>query len=477
MSNLSNYYRDGCVCKLAACGYCHVFASAVSYHIPDFCITSSIRIVPAITIQRTSRSWLLNFKRKYNIVSRSITHKVGKTFWKKRLELEAKAVQFVDLVKKIISEKNYEPHEVINIDQSRFDKELHSYRSLAFKGAKQVFVTMGSKNAATHSYMVMGNIDASGTVMDFLYLKSQEANGKFPEIIKPIIPDNIKAYAGTSAMMTNADSKIYLDLLFQYLISKGIKKCLLLADSWSSNKNTKLFEEVLAKYEGRLKVERLLIPEGTTGMIQPLNVYYFRPYKQFVRHISDSLEVCDGIWKRDNYFKLQALAHFQFQAPMFRDMVKYAFYKAGLSLYLLIARIRGYIAGSIQDYLPSQHHHMFGATFRQMVVLWSYSNKVAPSHVATHRKHPPTALRASQDGRGRCFCTRTSRMAPALASQDSAAQNTLRDCCEPELTIANPQHGHRWRRPLCRKFNQQEVTRGVTGTQGSSASSIENSRN
>lgn len=55
------------------------------------------------------------------------------------------------------------------------------------------------------------NIDTSGTVMDFL-LKSQEANGKFPEIIKPVIPDIIKAYAGISTMMTDADSKIYLDL-------------------------------------------------------------------------------------------------------------------------------------------------------------------------------------------------------------------------------------------------------------------------
>jgi len=120
-----------------------------------------------------------------------------------------------------------------------------------------------------------------------------------------------------------------MDLLFQYLISKDIKKCLLLVDSWSSNKNTKLFEEILTKYEGQLTVERLLIPEGLTSMIKPLDVYYFQPYKQFVRHISDSLEVCDKIWKRDNYFKLQALAHFKFQAPRFRNMIKLAFYKAG----------------------------------------------------------------------------------------------------------------------------------------------------
>jgi len=145
--------------------------------------------------------------------------------------------------------------------------------------------------------MVTGNIDVSGTVMDFLYLKSQETNGKFPEIIKPVIPDIIKAYVGTSAMITNVDSKIYLDLLFQYL--KNNKKYLLLADSWSSNKNIKLFEEVFAKYEGQLKVKRLLIPKSI-GMIQPLDVYYFRSYKQFIRHISDSFDIYE---KKNKYMK------------------------------------------------------------------------------------------------------------------------------------------------------------------------------
>jgi hypothetical protein len=178
-----------------------------------------------------------------------ITHKVGKDYWKKRLVVEANATNFVNLVKRTIVEKNYLPNEVFNIDQSRFDKELHSYRTLNFKGAKRVMVAVGSKNATTHSYMVMPWIDAAGGVSDILYLKSQEAKGQFPQVYKPIIPDNIKAY--------------------------------------------------------------------------------FRPYKQLVRHISDCLEITDGIWRRDSYFKLQALAHYQFQAPMFRDMVLFAFHQAG----------------------------------------------------------------------------------------------------------------------------------------------------
>lgn len=73
-------------------------------------------------------------------------------------------------------------------------------------------------------------------------------------------------------------------------------------------------------------------------------------------------------------------------------------------------------------------------------------------------KHSPL-LRGRKSGNGRrgCFCTRTSRMASTLASQDSATQKTSRNCCEPDSTIAEPV------RTTPFHASQQEVTRGVLG--------------
>lgn len=70
---------------------------------------------------------------------------------------------------------------------------------------------------------------------------------------------------------------------------------------------------------------------GTTGLCQPLDVYYFRLYKQIVRHISESAEFNDNVpvWQREYYFKLQAFVHFQFQAPIFQEAFKYAWFKSG----------------------------------------------------------------------------------------------------------------------------------------------------
>lgn len=99
--------------------------------------------------------------------------------------------------------------------------------------------------------------------------------------------------------------------------------CLLLCDSWSSNRNDDIFDEVATEFP-EIKVKRMLIPPGTTGTTQPLDVFFFRPYKVFVRFVSDSLEISEiKIWQRNNYFKLQAFSHFQFQASQFQDMIKY----------------------------------------------------------------------------------------------------------------------------------------------------------
>ena len=113
------------------------------------------------------------------------------------------------------------------------------------------------------------------------------------------------------------------------MLKSSVKKCLLLCDSWSSNKNNELFTRVATKFADQLDVEKLIIPTGTTGMIQPLDVFFFRPYKRFVKQITDTLEVEEKIWQREQCIKFHSLAIFTFQATRFTNMIKYAFWKCG----------------------------------------------------------------------------------------------------------------------------------------------------
>lgn len=66
---------------------------------------------------KASSTWLYNFKRRYGIVSRGITHKIGKNFvFENQQILEEKRVKFLEEVKQKIKEKEYSPNQILNID-------------------------------------------------------------------------------------------------------------------------------------------------------------------------------------------------------------------------------------------------------------------------------------------------------------------------------------------------------------------------
>lgn len=278
---------------------------------------------------RASVGWVLNFKRTHNLVSRAITHKVSRNYDNSQERLMKDAKKFIAEVKQLIVEKKFSKNEIVNCDQSRFDKEPRSYRTLEPKGGKRVLVSVGSMNATTHSMMIMPFIDGSGGICEQLYLLTQEKGGLFPQIRVPIIPSNIRAFAGSSAIMNASDMKTFLCLLIENFISKGIPKILLILDSWPVNKNSNLWNDLLKEYNSKIELYKKVIPAGCTGLIQPLDVYFFRPYKSFVKHIVHSLVVENKVFQRNNMLGLHSFVHFQFCAPRFRNLIVYAFYKAG----------------------------------------------------------------------------------------------------------------------------------------------------
>ena len=74
------------------------------------------------------------------------------------------------------------------------------------------------------------------------------------------------------------------------------------------------------------------MPPKTTSLIQPLDVYFFRMWKDFIRKISDRIlldQLDINLFQRDNILKLQSLTHTQFSSPRFKDFIKYAWFKAG----------------------------------------------------------------------------------------------------------------------------------------------------
>lgn len=131
-------------------------------------------------------------------------------------------------------------------------------------------------------------------------LVSEAGTGKFPRNKLPD-PENIKSYASKTANMNNQDLKTFNQDVFWPSVEP--QNIVLLLDSWSANKNKDLFNECKPNLKEAL---RKLIPEGGNKYVQPLDVYSFRPYKNFVKFITDSViqESQFNIWQRDNFIKL-----------------------------------------------------------------------------------------------------------------------------------------------------------------------------
>lgn len=105
---------------------------------------------------------------------------------------------------------------------------------------------------------------------------------------------------------------------------------MILSDEWSGQKNITAFDE----FPRDRCCTRLLIAAGTTGKIQPLDVYYFGPWKRTVHRIYNyaKLHKIDvDLGQRDNIIKMHSLIHNQFSSEKFLKMGKYAQFKAGLS--------------------------------------------------------------------------------------------------------------------------------------------------
>ena len=121
--------------------------------------------------------WLYKFKTTNRIVSRKINRTVTPRFVRDEVDIRQKADQFITTVNNEM--KNFMPY-IFNLDQSGFNYEMHTGRTLPIKGLLQVTALVQSEGATTHSYTIQPMVRIDGSLHPTLFVCLQEKNGQFP---------------------------------------------------------------------------------------------------------------------------------------------------------------------------------------------------------------------------------------------------------------------------------------------------------
>ncbi|XP_015118979.1 uncharacterized protein LOC107042446 [Diachasma alloeum] len=178
---------------------------------------------------------------------------------------------------------------IYNSDQSGFQFEMHSGRTLAEEVLKA-------------------------------------PSGHFaPRVEEKLLrPDNVYADVSKSGKLTSEHFKTWLQYVF---VPNVGAKSLLLVDSWTGH-----CSPIVEATKIRNKdVEVMTIPKGTTGKLQPLEVFGFRVWKNFIKDFSDSVILMDydlNLHLTNDVIKLQSPTHNQLSSPRYVNLFKYAWYRS-----------------------------------------------------------------------------------------------------------------------------------------------------
>lgn len=274
---------------------------------------------------KASKYWIWKFKNVHGIVSRKITTFRTRFMLENINNLQDIVESFVSNVRSNIPAIGVE--EVYNADESGFNLEIHSGRTLTQLGAKIVEATVQSISSTTHSYTIMPIISANGRLLSPLYMVLKESTGTFgPRVQETLFrPVNIYIQASKSGKLTSEHFKTWFSEV--YLPNTG-RKSMLLLDSWTGHCPSQLQQLIPQDKE----IQLLTIPKKTTGLIQPLDVFGFRIWKNFVRTFSDNIILQErdvNLHSRNEIIKLQSLTHNQLSSPRFKNLFQYAWFKSG----------------------------------------------------------------------------------------------------------------------------------------------------
>lgn len=165
-----------------------------------------------------------------------------------------------------------------------------------------------------------------GKLLSPMMVILQEKTGnQFGPRVQQSLPNysNLYITCSKSGKSTSYHARLFVE---NCLVPNINERCCLLDDSWTGQKDSSIYDI------GGKEIVVRTFPPGSTSMMQPLDLYCFHQFKDFVKRFGEHLLITSSeidVDERNNILKLQSLMLNQFQSNLFIPMFKYAWYKGG----------------------------------------------------------------------------------------------------------------------------------------------------
>lgn len=269
-----------------------------------------------------SDTWVKTFKKTSKISSRK-----AKIVSNKSVIEQSQILKNAEEFRNTIRTESWKWPIVINTDQMGFNKELHSTRTLSHTNEKDTFLAVKSLNNCTHSYTVQPSITLDGNLLDNFLLCLYEPTGKIGPNVKPFNPPNVKLTCSSSGKLSRGHVNYWIKECLKPHVDN--QEFLIILDSWTTHTNKDIYDQTFGSL-----YHMIVVPPKTTSIAQPLDVFFNYWWKSIARRIADRVmldEIDINMGLRDNIIKEQSLIHNQLSSKKFQKMIKYSFFKSGLT--------------------------------------------------------------------------------------------------------------------------------------------------
>ena len=157
---------------------------------------------------KASKKWVNKFRRAHRITSRKITKFIIRKTLEDLKDLTKTAVEFINYVKSVINDIGLE--NVYNSDHSGLQFKMHSGRTLANQGSKEIECVVQSISSTTYSYTIQPTISVDGKLLSPLYHVLKEMGGDFgPRVEKTLFKrTNVFVSASKSGKLTSGKNSL-----------------------------------------------------------------------------------------------------------------------------------------------------------------------------------------------------------------------------------------------------------------------------